>query len=837
MNINKISFWSLLCETENKSIKVHLIAILTFLLIILALFWRVFFLGETLIDLATHSNQLPWGASISTYDNYPYSRRDLTDTYVTRDYFIVDSYSNGELPLWNPYILGGHPIYADGVTKIFNPTHLLYLYFNIPLGYTLARLLELFLTAIFTYVFLINLRLNPGSAFIGTIVFILSDHVMQHLTWLGWLGGLMWLPLILLCAEQALKNDKTLFAIGGGIALALQFYCGYTPTAIYYLTALILYYLINPFLQNLNVNRLVLIKIAIKHLIITLIIGFGLSAINWWPVFELLSFSNRKIVPTEIGYIWLPPWYLPTLIFPRILGRAFEPAITKQFVDIGVSQDHIIYLGVVSLIFISFTFWQQSWNVKDKKIYYFILITIGALAVMMLTPFYVHITKYLPVLKTIRATTRISGIYAFGGAVLTAYGAHYLLTTSWSEIKLFIQKVKSIMIILLLIIIFFISLFMFLGGLLPNNIEKFSGVVNLSFRILNSFKQTLSFNNIDIIVSLIILATITIILYFLLSTKEDKNFIFILIMFFILLIELIWQGNQYNQTFQTNLIYKENKTVTFIKNNLKYERLVVAPIELKEKAENFDGDSIIAPPNTLLPYKINIIYGKDQLFPKWYREFTSLSEKQEHLSHIVFSRISSPLYDFLGVKYLMTKENNIIQENSYKEVYLGEGVKIYENQNMKPRAFFAKNIQVASDISESFREMKKKDFDINLTTIVTDKSFNINNILPSEINDIVEIKEYINNKIVLNTKANGTRLLVLTDTYYPGWEVFIDGQQTNILRVNHAFRGVEVKSGEHKIEFRFRPKSFYYGAFISCSTLLLVLGFTVFNIVKSRKFQ
>src|ERR1044071_9820933 len=60
------------------------VALLVFLLA--GMFWRVFLLGETLIDVATLNNQLPWGYS-SGVSNYPYNRRDLTDTYVTREYF------------------------------------------------------------------------------------------------------------------------------------------------------------------------------------------------------------------------------------------------------------------------------------------------------------------------------------------------------------------------------------------------------------------------------------------------------------------------------------------------------------------------------------------------------------------------------------------------------------------------------------------------------------------------------------------------------------------------------------------------------------------------------
>src|SRR5215216_97976 len=126
----------------------HALSITLITVAIVAMFWRVFFLGETLIDLKTLDNQLPWGY-YSEKSDYPYNRRDLTDMYVTRDYFVVAAYGDGELPLWNPYTMAGHPIYADGVTRTLSPFLLFYELFDVPLGYSLARITELILAAIF----------------------------------------------------------------------------------------------------------------------------------------------------------------------------------------------------------------------------------------------------------------------------------------------------------------------------------------------------------------------------------------------------------------------------------------------------------------------------------------------------------------------------------------------------------------------------------------------------------------------------------------------------------------------------------------------------------------
>src|SRR6185503_14271130 len=164
---------------QRHSVNIALIAVA-----MIVMFWRVFFLGETLIDVATLNNQLPWGYHAGESD-YQYNRRDLTDMYVTRDYFVVSAYRDGEMPLWNPYTMAGHPIYADGVTRTLSPFLIFYKFFDVPLGYSLARITELMLAAMFIYLFLAAIGASGNGALIGSLVFSFSSHSMLHLTGLG----------------------------------------------------------------------------------------------------------------------------------------------------------------------------------------------------------------------------------------------------------------------------------------------------------------------------------------------------------------------------------------------------------------------------------------------------------------------------------------------------------------------------------------------------------------------------------------------------------------------------------------------------------------------------
>ncbi|MDB4915540.1 MAG: putative rane protein [Gemmatimonadetes bacterium] len=77
--------------------------------------------------------------------------------------------------------------------------------------------------------------------------------------------------------------------------------------------------------------------------------------------------------------------------------------------------------------------------------------------------------------------------------------------------------------------------------------------------------------------------------------------------------------------------------------------------------------------------------------------------------------------------------------------------------------------------------------------------------------------------VEVSVRATAPAMLVLNDNDADGWIATIDGRETPILRTNHAFRGVAVTAGAHKVVFSFRPRLFYTGLWISLAAVL-VLG-------------
>jgi len=89
--------------------------------------------------------------------------------------------------------------------------------------------------------------------------------------------------------------------------------------------------------------------------------------------------------------------------------------------------------------------------------------------------------------------------------------------------------------------------------------------------------------------------------------------------------------------------------------------------------------------------------------------------------------------------------------------------------------------------------------------------------------------------VTVQAKMTCDGMVVLSDTYYPGWDAKIDGQPVEIHEVDFAFRGVVVSRGTHQITFRYRPGSFVVGVVLTLAGLLAAALITIFGQNRDRE--
>lgn len=78
-------------------------------------------------------------------------------------------------------------------------------------------------------------------------------------------------------------------------------------------------------------------------------------------------------------------------------------------------------------------------------------------------------------------------------------------------------------------------------------------------------------------------------------------------------------------------------------------------------------------------------------------------------------------------------------------------------------------------------------------------------------------------RVAVEVAPEEPAFLVLADTWYPGWQASVDGEETRIWRANYFFRAVRVEPEDRTVVFRFRPRSFEVGRGVSLGALVLLL--------------
>lgn len=96
---------------------------------------------------------------------------------------------------------------------------------------------------------------------------------------------------------------------------------------------------------------------------------------------------------------------------------------------------------------------------------------------------------------------------------------------------------------------------------------------------------------------------------------------------------------------------------------------------------------------------------------------------------------------------------------------------------------------------------------------------------PANANSQIEHSRPSPEKIEIRIKTEEPVRVMISESYYPNWHVYVDGKEEKLLKVNLAFQGVKVEEGEHKIIFRYeRPPYFKTGYLITLLTIPVLLA-------------
>ena len=161
------------------------------------------------------------------------------------------------------------------------------------------------------------------------------------------------------------------------------------------------------------------------------------------------------------------------------------------------------------------------------------------------------------------------------------------------------------------------------------------------------------------------------------------------------------------------------------------------------------------------------------------------------------------------------------------------------NTHALGNAWLVKEVKLVDRADEEVTSLKSFD---PKTTAIVNRSFEkeLGGFKTASAEGEIKLTEYKPNYLKYEATVNsGSQLAVFSEIYYPkGWKSFIDGKETEHIQANFVLRALVVPSGNHQIEFKFEPESYFIGnkiSFASSILLLLAMGGYLFYSFKFKK--
>lgn len=689
----------------------------------------------------------------------------------------IENWKHIQLPLWNPYSMAGTPLLANFQTAAFYPFNKIFFILPFQYAWSILIILQLVFASVFMYLYLRNLRVSSWGSTLAALAFSFSGFSIAWLEWGTILQTALWLPLILLSIDKlvfsieyrvySIKNKAVLlWSFIYLFSLVSSFFAGHLQTFFYVYLIQLSYF----FIRWLQYGKK--LKVFLTYFILN-ILFLILTFVQWIPTLQLISQSARDIDVNWKKEGWFIPWqHLAQFIAPDFFGNP----TTLNYWGVWNYGEFIGYIGILPLVM---AFYALFFRYDRKTLFFGSLFFLSLLfsfpTFLAKIPYWLHI----PFLSTAQPT-RLLFVTDFSLAVLAGLGFDYFQVYQ-----------KKILYLLGCFVILFGLLWIWIiwGG---NHLFHIS-VDSILVAKRNVYLPTFLFAVISIL---------------LISQRFlPKRFLFVVyvLLLFISSFDLVRFADKFEPFTSQTYLYPETQVLSLLQHDRSYGRIMAT-------------DSRILPPNFSVVYHLQSIDGYDPLYLRRYGELIAASErrKPDISAPFGFNRIitpqnfESPIINLLGVKYVLSLSD--INNPSLKKILQEGETRVYENMSALPRVFFVRKTVYANSKDKAIQTLFSSIFDAKKDAVIEyTKKPGQRELEKIWSNGTATIKEYTDNKVVVETNITGANdvegFLVLTDTFYPTWNVRIineDGSyayETNIIRTDYNFRGVIVPSGKHRIEF------------------------------------
>lgn len=721
----------------------------------------------------------------------------------------ADYLREGFLPTWTRDLYGGVPFVA-------NIQHAVYYVGNAPwlflptstaLEVVVATTVAFAAFAMWCYC-RFALRASMSASVLGGLAFGFSGVSLQHIILTNQLQAISWMPLVLLFGHLALERGRLRWVVATAVAIGMQFLAGHPEEWVYTVGALALYGIVWTFGDGLAAwPRRAWQSIArLGGAVVLFVLLFG------WQLFPTLTLRSQ-------GYRQAANFREQYPLPKSIAVNSLLPDFGRIVYGENPSHIGLVALGLAILGLAVRGLREERW----LRAFLAVLAAFGfVMALGNVTPLYRFAYDNVSLVRGFRVPSRYLMLPTFALSAAAAYGLDALLASDTWRARL-VTAGRSLALLLLG------GVFVFALGDLkrPDGSLKewaAAGLVGVACWAAAAFRK----------VPRLLLAALLIVTtgYELHRARPLAEY------------RQVAPNETYDEygPIIERIAREGGRFVTNAK--MPSEGVTGDPIPLPEGVEpgleaNYFragfGYRVISRPNVHVGLHAETVIGRDGgLMPfRLYKEFFEVSMNVSGAVHrgvhvTAPSGWSWETLDFLGVRWFVTNplpqaEQDVLTSHGFTRVEQYAFAELW-GRPAPPIVRTVADVRVVADPAARLATLDA-DFPLQRAAVVEE---------PVDVSGTGTVRDVrVGNTTVRATVDTASpTLVVLSDPWYPQWRVYVDGRRADLLRVDHAFRGVRVPAGTHEVEFRYEDSAHKRGLLLAFVT---VLGLVAATVVLNRR--
>jgi hypothetical protein len=716
----------------------------------------------------------------------PYS--DVTVIHWPKAHLMAQTWEGTRtLPLWTPANLSGMPLAANPLAMLFYPPAWLFLFLPINPIFNLLFVFHLFWGGLGVQRLLRRgFDLDPIPALAGALTFALGGKLLAHTAGghVSMVGAMAWMPWALLGTHQLLRAEKGRWrwAILAAVALAMQIT---THTLItlytgYFLAAYVAYQFINIKHQTSNIKYLSLSLLSIP------LLAALLGAAQLLPLAELSGYSNRALSLAQAGEFSLTPLAL-------VVGL-FLP-------DVRGGHEMVIYLGLVPLVL---AFWglgrantcpaDQPGGASRHSWFFGGVVLLSVLfALGPAAPLFGLVYRWLPGFRWVRTPARVFLPASLALAVLVGMGMQRLAKdrAHWSTPIALATGVFTLALGLGLATLF---------GQANRATLGLAGLPSLTLLVVGlGARGRLS--------PRLMLPGLALLLFADLASFDAT------MMRFVSPSDAFADG-------RTVAGYLADRPGLFRTYSPSYS--LPSPVAAQAGLQTADG---VEPVHLAAYDRLMALAGGygDATFSVTIPPFPPDRPLTEAFQD---TQPDLRLLGLLNVEYLAAAFPMYWPGSTL--VAEVEGTFIYRNEYALPRAWV-----VPSPLADIVRpEASHRDADLSddwpgQLAVLADLPYGDADLAAQTATAgdyVATVTHYEPDRFEIEAKLPEPGLLVVSEIWYPGWQVWVDGEAQTVEQVTQVLRGVYLSAGTHRVAFEYAPTSVLWGVRLSLAGIAILIG-------------